>query len=133
MKNYSSSAANKLLIKYVLKAVITTIAGILLFSFLFSEITYKLDLDLDINNVFSIIIVFLCSALCAYSSVLGFKNNGAIMGIISQIPLIFYSVLNMIINENSWMFLLIKLVISLLTGALFGILASKKSAKFKVK
>ncbi|MBR1763135.1 MAG: TIGR04086 family membrane protein [Eubacterium sp.] len=126
------NSTNKLLAKFALKAIISTIISILVFTFLFSQITYRLDLNLDINKVFSIFIVFFCSAIIAFVSVKSMKNNGALMGIVSQIPLIFYSVINLIFNDNSFIFFLIKLAIIILTGALFGILAVKKSNKFKV-
>ena len=133
MKKLSSSSTNKLLLKYVVKVLLTTIISILLFSLIFSRVIYKLDLDLDTAKTFSFFIVFLCSAATAFISVLSIKNNGALMGILAQLPLIFYMLINLIINSNIFVLFIIKLVISLLTGALFGILATKKSNKFKVK
>ncbi|MBQ9532197.1 MAG: TIGR04086 family membrane protein [Eubacterium sp.] len=133
MKKYSTSSTERLLIKYVLKVVLTSLITILLFTYFFSQTVYKLDLDLESNSIFSVFIVLICSSLTAYISVLSIKNNGALMGVIAQIPLIFYSVINLIFNDNSFILFLIKLAISLFCGALFGILASKKSSKFKVK
>ena len=132
MKSYSSSDARKSIIKFIIKALISTIISILLYSFLLSEIVYKLDLDLDYNRIFSIIIVFLCSATISFFSVISLKNNGIIMGILSIIPFAFYGLINMIINENSFILFIIKLIIAVLTAALFGILATKRTAKFKV-
>ena len=131
MKKQSST--NRLLIKFVIKSVISTIFSIAFFSFVFSEIVYKLDLSTDNNRVFSIIIVFLCSACIAFISVLSIKNNGALMGIVSTLALLFYETFNMIFNDSGLVLFLIKLVLTLLTGALFGILATRKSNKFKVK
>ena len=133
MKKYSSSSTNKLLIKFVLKSLITSFISVLLFSLSFSEITLKLDLSLDINLIFSILIVVFSSAITSFISVLTIKNNGAIMGIISCIPLIVFLIINIIVNQNSLILFCIKLAIIILTGALFGMLSSKKSAKFKVK
>ena len=133
MKKYSSSGTNKLLIKFLIKSVITTIVSLILFSLLFSEITYKLDLSLETNMIFSIFTVFFCSAFVSFISVLSFKNNGAVMGIISSIPLLIFIIINMIINQNNAVLFIIKLAIIVLTAALFGIFASKRSAKFKVK
>ena len=133
MKKLASTSTNKLLIKYVIKVVIITIISVLLFSFIFSQLVLKLDLELDYNNVFAIIMVFLSSALISFISVYSIKNNGALMGILSQIPLILFCLINLIINENSFVLFLIKAVIALATGALFGIIATKKSSKFRVK
>lgn len=133
MKKFSSSSTDKLLLKYVIKIIVSTIASILFFSFIFSEITYRLDLDLEINKIFSIVICGLCSAIIAFISVHGLKNNGILMGIIAQIPLIFYSLINLIFYENSALFFLIKLVIIVLAGALSGFLTTKNANNFKVK
>ena len=132
MKNLSSSKTNKLLLKYVIKVISATLISVLCVSFLFSEALFKLDLNLETGNVFSIFTVLICSAIISYVSVLSLKNNGAVMGMISVLPLIFYCLVNMIIYDNSFIFFLIKLAVSLLTGALFGILATKKAAKFRV-
>ena len=132
MKNISSSNTNKLLIKYVIKVIASTLISVLCVSFLFSEALFRLDLNLETGNVFSIFTVLICSAIISYISVLSLKNNGAVMGIISVLPLMFYCLINMIIYDNSFILFLIKLVVALLTGALFGILATKKSAKFRV-
>ena len=133
MKKFASSSTNKLLIKYSVKVVIITVISLLLFSLLFSWLVYKFDLELDYNNLFSIITVFLSSASISFISVYSIKNNGALMGVLSQLLLIVFCVINLIINENSFLLFLIKAVISLATGALFGIIATKKSSRFKVK
>ena len=133
MKKYSTSSTNKLLIKYLIKCILTSVVSLLLFSLLFSLITYKFDLDLDINTVLSIFVVFLCSASISYISALSLKNNGALMGALSTIPFIVFCIINMLINSNSFLLFVIKTAIILLTGALFGVLATKKSNKFKVK
>ena len=132
MKSYSSTDARKSIIRFLIKSVITTIASILLYSLIFSEVIYKLDIDMDYNSVFSLFIVFTCSATISFISVLSLKNNGAVMGILSIIPLVFYSLINLIINENSWIMFFIKLAIAVFTSALFGILATKKTNKLKV-
>ena len=133
MQKHKTSSTEKLLLKYVLKVVLSSIITLLLFTYLFSQIVLKLDLDLEINNTLSLFITALCSSTVAFISVLSIKNNGALMGIISQLGLIIYSLFNMIFNDNSLILFLIKVVIMIFCGALFGILASKKSIKFKVK
>ncbi|MBR7061169.1 MAG: TIGR04086 family membrane protein [Eubacterium sp.] len=133
MKKIKSSKTDKLLIKYGVKVVLSTALSLLIFVYAFSQLVYKLDLELEINNILSIITVFLCSAVIAFASVYSIKNNGALMGMISEIPLLVFCLFNVIVFENSFILFLVKTVISLLTGALFGIFAAKKSSKFKVK
>ena len=133
MKKVNASSTDKLLLKFIIKVVLSSIISILLLSYLFSQLVYKLDLDVETNGILSVFIVLIGSSVIAFISVLSIKNNGALMGIISELPLLFYSILNMIFNDNSAVLLIIKIAIALFCGALFGILATKKSSKFKVK
>ena len=132
MKNIKSFKGDKLILLFVIKAVVSTVVCVLLFSFIFSEIIYKFDLSLDTARIFSIFICALCSLVISFISVSGLKNNGLVMGILCQIPLVFFSIVNLIFNENSIVFFLIKLVIIVLTGALTGMLKVRKNKKFKV-
>ena len=129
MKKSAHNSTNRLLIKYFLKVIIISIIAVLFFTFIFSEIVYKLDLELESNYIFSILSVFFSGALISFVSVYSIKNNGALMGVIAELPLILFCLINLIINENSFVLFLIKTVISLLTGALCGIIATKKSGK----
>ncbi|MBE6742027.1 MAG: TIGR04086 family membrane protein [Ruminococcaceae bacterium] len=133
MKKYATSSANKTVRSFIIKSVVTSVLSLFVLTYLFSFITYKLDIDLDFNNIFSIFIVAICSAVTSFISVKSMKNNGAFMGILSCILLLLFSLINTIVNNNSFVLFLIKAAIILLTGALFGILATKKSNKFKVK
>ncbi len=132
MKNIKSFKGDKLILLFVIKSVVSTVVCVLLFSFIFSEIIYKFDLSLDTARIFSIFICALCSLVISFISVSGLKNNGLVMGILCQIPLVFFSIVNLIFNENSIVFFLIKLVIIVLTGALTGMLKVRKNKKFKV-
>jgi hypothetical protein len=133
MKKISTNNTNGLLIKFVLNVIISSILSILLLSYLSSQVIYRLDLDLDNSKIFGIIICALSSVIISFISVSGLKNNGLIMGIISVIPLIFYSLMNLIFNNENVIFFIIKLFISLLIGALIGLLRTNKNKKFKVK
>lgn len=124
---------NKLLLSYVIKSVVLSILSILLFSFITSEIVYKLDLSLNNLNVITIVICALSSLIVSYFSLGGIKNNGLLMGVISEIPLIFYSLINMIFSENSFIYFLIKTIIMLLIGAFIGTIRTKKNSKIRVK
>ena len=133
MKKIAFLGANNLLLKYILKVVLSTIISLLLFSFVFSKISYHMDLDLKVNLIFSIIICALCAAITGYTSVLGIKNNGMLLGAVAQLPLLFYSILNVIFNENTAVLFLIKTVIVICTGMLFGHISSRRASKLRLK
>ena len=129
----NSSNANGLLIKFVIKSVLLTVVSVLFFSSIFSFIVYKADLDLKYLEYLSFGVCAFSAIITAYFSVKSFKNNGLVMGILSCLPLIIYSFINLLANGNNIMYFLIKLLIILLFGGIFGLLSTKKSKKFKVK
>ncbi|MCH5317768.1 MAG: TIGR04086 family membrane protein [Eubacterium sp.] len=129
----NSSNAKGLLIKFVIKSVILTVISVLLFSVIFSFIVYKADLDLKYLEYLSFFVCAISAVITAYFSVKSFKNNGFVMGILSCLPLVLYSFINLLINGNNIIYFLIKLLIILLFGGIFGLLSTKKSKKFKVK
>ena len=133
MKKISSSNAKGLLIKFVIKSVMFTAVSLLLFSVIFSFIVYKADLDLKYLEYLSFFVCAFSAVITAYFSVKSFKNNGFIMGMLACLPLIIYSFINLLINGNNIIYFLIKLLIILLLGGVFGLLSTKKSKKFKVK
>ena len=132
MKKIASDKANKLLIILLVKTVFISVAAVLFYSFIFSEIIYRLDLSLENAGVFSLFIAALSSATIAFLSCYKMKNNGLLFGVISEVPLIFYTLINVIFNEANVLYFFIKLVIILLTGALCGLLAVIRSNRFKV-
>ena len=133
MKKISSTNARGLLIKFLIKSVILTAISVLLFSIVFSFIVYKADLDLKYLEYLSFGVCSFSAIITAYFSVKSFKNNGFVMGILSGLPLIIYSFINLLVNGNNIIYFLIKLLINLLLGGVFGLLSTKKSKKFKVK
>lgn len=132
MKKYTSNSTNKLLISFIIKSIISTVLTVLLFTFLSSELMYKLDIDLNNISVISLFIVTFSSILISSISVYNLKNSGIIFGILSQIPLIFYMFINAVFCNNNWLYFFIKLAISILLGALFGLIVTEKSKHKKV-
>lgn len=133
MKKLSTAKTDKLIISYALKVVVSSIVSIILFSYIFSQIVYKFDLDLDTSKIFAIIVCALSAVVISFVSVSGIKNNGLIMGVISVIPLCFYSLINLVFYNDNVLLFFIKLVIMLLIGALIGYMRTNKNKKFKVK
>lgn len=133
MKNLSTQKTNKLLIFFVLKIIVSSILSIMIYSFIFSKITYSLDLSLDYYQIFGVIISALSAMTISLISITGIKNNGLMMGIVSEIPLGFYILVNAIFNNHNIGLLFIKLILIFLIGALIGIIKTSKKKKFKVK
>ncbi len=132
MKKIKSVKSNQLLLKFIVKCVISTVVSLLAFTYLFTMIVYKLDLDLENMQVFSLFICALCAITVSFISTTGLKNNGWLMGVISVLPLILYSLFNVIFNDTSLVLFAVKAVIILLAAALTGLLSVKHSKKFKV-
>lgn len=133
MKKISISKTDTIIVKYILRVVLSTIASVLLFSYIFAQIIYKLDLSLDAAKITGVIVCGICAVTISYISLIGIKNNQLLMGALSSVPLIFYSLLNTIFNNDNYVLFLIKLVIVLLLSALIGYLSVNKKRKFKVK
>lgn len=133
MKNLHTNNTSKILYIFIIKSLITSILSVVLFSFISAEIVYKLDLDLNSCNSISIIILTICSFLISFISVYGIKNNGALFGILSQIPVLFYMIINLIFHDSSILLFFIKLTIIILVGCLSGILSCKQSRKIRVR
>ena len=133
MKKIAIKGTNNFLLKYILKVVLSTIISVFVFTFTFSKASYKFDLDMKYDMMLSIFVCALCAAITAFVSVKGIKNNGLLLGAFAQIPLMFYSLLNVIFNENTFVFFLIKSVIVLLIGMLVGYVTSQKSRKLRIK
>ncbi len=132
MKKISSSA-NGLLIKFVLKSVLLTAISVLLFSSIFSFAINQFDLDLKYLEYCSYAVNSFSAILVSFISVRAFKNNGFVMGMLSAVPLIVYSLINLLINGNNIIHFLIKIAAVLLISGIFGLLSTKKSKKYKVK
>ena len=133
MKKISSSGATGLLIKFIIKAVILTAISVMFFSWLVLFIIFKLDLDIKYLEYASYAVNILSSVIISYISVKSFKNNGFVMGMLSAVPLIIFSFINLIVNGNNIVHFLVKLLAVLLISGVFGYLSAKKSKKIKVK
>lgn len=133
MQKISTSSTNKLLISFIIKSLITTALSIILLSLISGKIVHILDLNTNIIKYISIGICALSSAIISYISVSGIKNNVEIMGIISEIPLIIFSFINLLFHNQNFLFFFIKIVLIILIGAIFGALSRGKRSKTKVK
>ena len=126
MKKLSTNNADNLILKFCVKVIISSVISILLFSYIAGKIVFALDLDLELS------ICVLCACVISFVSVNGFKNNGILLGLIAEMPLVFYSLVNLIFNGNYVLFFVIKTVLIILFGMLIGELTVRKSKKIKV-
>lgn len=132
MVKISNSASDKLLLKFTLRAALSSVISLLLFSYASAEIYCRLDIGTNKINVISVFVYAVCAVITAFVSVSGFKNNGASVGILSQLFLILYSLFNLIFASNTLILFTIKLAVSVSAGALIGHLRVKRSSEFKI-
>lgn len=124
--------SDKIVVLFIVKSLASTVASLLLFSFLASSIIYKLDLNLESARLFSVFIMLLSSVTVSFVSVLGLKNSGALMGLLSVLPLVLYSFFNLIFGDNTIVLFLIKIITVTLCAALTGLIVTKKAKRYKV-
>ena len=113
MKKLSTNNADNLILKFCVKVIISSVISILLFSYIAGKIVFALDLDLELSKYISVAICVLCACVISFVSVNGFKNNGILLGLIAEMPLVFYSLVNLIFNGNYVLFFVIKTVLIL--------------------
>lgn len=107
---------------------------LLLSSAIFSLITYYLDLDIEILKRFTYIIVVFVSFISSFFVTKKVKNNGILVGIISQVPLFIYLLITtVIVSKGNFADFGFKFLLILIFGAIGGILGVNKKEKFKVK
>lgn len=133
MKKFSTKSTNRVIVLFILKDVIVTISAICLLSFISGEIIYKLDLSLENVKLMSLFICAISAFAVSILSTTGLKNSVLVFGILSEIPLIFYTLINVIFNDSDITYFFIKLPLIILIGAFGGILSSRRSKSFKVK
>ncbi len=133
MRKISVSSSKGLLLNYSIRIIILSLVSILATTAIFSFISLKLDLNESYFKYISIICVSLSSIIVSYFSVKPFKNNGFVLGLISTIPMIVYSLINLLVFKGNIVFFLIKLFITFLLGGLIGYYSIKKSKKIRVK
>lgn len=132
-KKVNMIGSKSVFIKYVIKIILLSVISIVILSSLLSLILLKLDLSLDLAVYISIIITAGASIIISYFSVSSFSNNGAVLGIISVLPLCFYSLINTIMYNDNWLVFSAKLALMIILSAVFGNFSIKKRKKIRVK
>lgn len=133
MRKISVSSSKGLLLNFIMRVILLSSITVIGLTAIFSLLAFKLDLKEDYFKYISLICISISSIIISYFSVKPFKNNGFIVGIISVIPVIIYSLVNLIVFKNDIVFFLIKVVAVLLLGGLFGYLSIKNTKKIRIK
>lgn len=132
-KKVNMIGSKSVFVKYIFKILLLSFLSVGVLSALLSAIILKLDLRLDFAAYISILIIAVSSVFVSYYSVSSFSNNGAVLGIISILPLFVYSLINTIIYTNNWLVFSVKFSFMIILSAFFGNLSIKKRKKIRVK
>lgn len=133
MKKIKTSFDRNLFINYFLRIIIVSGICVILLSLISSFAVYKLDADIVYLQYISIIEALITASLTSYISVKPFKNNGFVLGIISSVPLIIYSLINLIVNHSNVLIFIVKIFLVIISGGLFGLLSVKNNKKIRIK
>lgn len=133
MKKIKSSLDNKLLISFIFKAILLSAVFCTALSALISFVIYKLDISFESAEYISIGIIIISAALNAYFCSASFKNSGFLVGVISSLPLIIFSLINLIFNHNTLWLFFVKAALVIIISGLSGMYSVKKSKKIRVK
>ncbi len=125
MKNIIKT--DKLIASYIIRILLTSVASILVMCFICSKIALALDLPNTYNNILSVIIFCVSAFIISGISIIGFKNNLFVLAVISIIPIIIFSLINVIFNSGSFAFFLIKLAVSLIICFIVSYIKSHNS------
>lgn len=129
MPKINAGDTKKLLIKYLLKVIITSTVTITGLTAVFSLIIFKADIDLSAAEYFSVVAIVIASFIVSYFCISDFKNNLLIMSLISVMPLCIYSIINMCVFSNNSVITLIKIVLILVIALISSLIKSKRTMR----
>ena len=133
MKKIKTSFDRNLFINYFLRIILSSAICIILLSLISSFAIYKLDADIMFLQYISIVEVLITSSLTGYISVKPFKNNGFVLGVISSLPLIIYSLVNLLVNHSNAVIFIVKVALAIIAGGFFGMYSVKNNKKIRIK
>lgn len=133
MKKIKTSFDRNLFINYFLRIIIVSGICVILLSLISSFAVYKLDADIVYLQYISIVEVLITSSLTGYISVKPFKNNGFVLGAISSLPLIIYSLVNLLVNHSNAVIFIVKIALAIIAGGFFGMYSVKNNKKIRIK
>lgn len=129
MPKITAGETKGLLIKYVIKIVVSSVISIAILNMLCSFIILKLDLDLNILPYIGTGICIISSIIIAFVSTSGFKNNFLMLSMISVMPLLIYTVVNFCVNKTGTIFIIIRVCAILVCAFAVSLIKSSKKSR----
>ncbi len=133
MGKIKSSVEKKEILLFAIKCVVLNAVFICAFSAFVAFLIYKFDIDLSLQKWVSIAACVTCAFLTAFLSTLKFKNNGFAVGVITYIPLFLFSLINLIIGENTPTVFIVKLALCFLLSGVGGLYSVKRAKKVRLR
>ncbi len=133
MKKYATKSTNKIIFLFILKSLLCSFISLLLLSLLAAKIMLTLDIDSEYFSAVSVIICVISSIVVSLICNVGEKSRGVLLGIISTIPIIIFSLFNLVFYDNTFVLFLVKFILIILSGGLLGFICSKSNRKVKIK
>lgn len=126
MPKISSLNAKSVIIKFISKSLILTVASIILMSGAFSFIILKLDLDLSYCKYAGYLICALTSFIVPFICLKPFKKNILFLSFASIIPSVLFSLVNFIFFSKEFVQLFISLAIIIAVAFVMGVMSAGK-------
>ena len=133
MQKYATKSTNKIIFLFILKSLLCSFISLLLLSLLAAKIMLTLDIDSEYFSAVSVIICVISSIVVSLICNIGEKSRGVLLGIISTVPIIIFSLFNLVFYDNTFVLFLVKFILIILSGGLFGFFCSTSNRKVKIK
>ena len=122
----SGISVKGLLAKYMLKALLSDIIICAALLLLFSELIYKLDIETETGGLCVYLILPVCSFLSSLIAVWGMKGNIILFSVLSQTGLIALSLIIGIVNHESSVTIIAKIILIVIFSAISAVIAARR-------
>lgn len=129
MVRITANNVNSLLIKFIIKIVLSTAVSVTVLSSLASFILLKLDLDLSAAKYIGVAVTILSAFIISNISISGFKNNLLVMSLFSVLPLAVFSIINFCVNKTEPVYVIIKVIAIFAIALISSVIMSKKALR----
>ena len=129
MVRITANNVNHLLIKFIIKILLSTVISVTVFSSVSSFILLKLDADLGAAKYVGLAVVILSTFIISNISIRGFKNNLLVMSLFSVLPLAIFSIINFCVNKTDPVYVIIKVIAVFAVAFISSVIMSKKALR----
>ncbi len=129
MVRITANNVNHLLIKFIIKILLSTVISVTVFSSVSSFILLKLDADLGAAKYVGLAVVILSAFIISNISIRGFKNNLLVMSLFSVLPLAIFSIINFCVNKTDPVYVIIKVIAVFAVAFISSVIMSKKALR----